>query len=81
MNSLGSLYHSNLLELLSNPTKSIQLHIKLAITVDVGNVFAKVTYNLQGDGTLVLSTYEHISFLFFIATTVHYSNIAAICFG
>ena len=41
MNSLGNLYHLNLLELLSNPTKSIQLQIKLAITVDVGNVIVK----------------------------------------
>ena len=46
MNSLRRLYHPNLLELLFNPTKSIQLQIKLAITVDVGNVFIKATYNL-----------------------------------
>ena len=42
MTALGScLYHSNLLELLSNPTKSIQLQMELAVTEDVGNVFVK----------------------------------------
>ena len=39
MTALGSLYHSNLLELLSNPTKTTQLQMELAITVDVGDVF------------------------------------------
>ena len=67
MTALGSLYHSNLLELLSNPTKSRQLLMELAITVHVGNVLVKATYNLEGDGPLVLSTYEYISFLFSIA--------------
>ena len=62
MTALGSLYHSNLFELLSNPTKSTQLQIELAITVDVGNVFVKATYKLEGDGPLVLSTYEHYPF-------------------
>ena len=75
MTALGSLYHSNLYEL-SNPTKSTQLQIELAITVNVGNVFVKATYNLEGDGPLVLSTYEYISFLSSIATTVHYPNTA-----
>ena len=50
MTAFGSLCHSNLLELLSNPTKSTQLQIELAVTVDVGNVFVKVTYNLEGIG-------------------------------
>ena len=51
MAALGSLYPSNLLELLSNPTKSTQLQIELAITVDLGNVF-KATYNLEEDSPL-----------------------------
>ena len=41
MTALGSLHHSNLLELLSNPTKSTQLQIELVVTVDVGNIFIK----------------------------------------
>ena len=53
MTALGSLHHSNMLELLSNPTKSTQLQIELAITVDVVNAFVNSTYNLEGDGPLV----------------------------
>ena len=79
MNALGSLYHSNLLELLSNPIKSTQLEIELAITVDVGNIFVKATYNLEGDGPLVLS-HMNVSFLSSIVTTVHYPNTAAFCY-
>ena len=75
MTALGSLYHSNLLELLSIPTKSTQLQIELAITVDVGYVFVKATYNLEGDDPLNIVTYEHISFLSSIATTVHYPTL------
>ena len=74
MTTLGSLYHSNLLELLSNPTKSTQLQIELAVTVDVGDILLR-----QSDVPLVLSTYKHI-FLSLIATTVHYPNTAAICY-
>ena len=80
MTALGSLYYSNLLELLSNPaTKKRELQIELVITVDLGNVFVKVTCNLEGDSPLVLS-HMNISFLSSIATTVHCPNTAAICY-
>ena len=69
---------SNLLELLSNPTKITQLQMELIITVDVGDVF-KATCNLEVDVLLALSTYEHISFLSTFATTVHYPHTADIC--
>ena len=49
MIALGSLYHSNLLELISNCTNSTQLQIELAITLDVGKLFfffVMATYNL-----------------------------------
>ena len=79
MTSLGSLYHLNLLELLSNYTKSTQLQMELAISVDVGNVFVKATYNLEGDGPLVLS-HMNISLLSSIGTTVQHPNTVAICY-
>ena len=48
---------------LSNPAKSTRLQMELVITVDVGNVLVKATYNLEGDGPLVLSKYEYIPLL------------------
>ena len=49
--------------------------MELAIPVDVGEVFVKATYNLEGDGPLALSTYEHIlSFLFF-----NYNTLSQYC--
>ena len=70
---------SNLLELLSNPTKSTQLIWNwLYFIADVGDVLVKATYNLEGDVPLTLSTYEHISLSTF-ATTVHYPNTVDIC--
>ena len=53
---------SKLLELLSDPTKSTQLQVELAITVDVGEAFVKATYNLEGDGPLALTAYEVYAF-------------------
>ena len=70
--------NSNRLELLSNPTKSIQLPMELAITADA-LVKAK-TYNVEGDRSLALS-HMNRSFLSFFATTVHYPNTAVMQFG
>lgn len=69
---------SKLLELLSNPTQAGKLQMELAITIDVGEPFVKATYNLEGDGPLALSAYEHISFLDSFAPTVHYPNTATV---
>ena len=69
---------SKLLELLSDPTKSTQLQVELAITVDVGEAFVKATYNLEGDGPLALTAYENICFLSSFASTMHYPNTAAV---
>ena len=79
MNALGSLYHSNLHELLSNPTKSTQLQIELAITVDVAIFLLRQHTILKEVGPLVLS-HMTVAFLFSIVTTVHYPNTAAICY-
>ena len=67
--------YSNLLELLSNNTKSTNLQMELAIIIDV---FVKATYNLEGARLFSIITYGH-SFLFSFATTVHYPNTSAIC--
>ena len=46
-----------LLEMLQNPTVKAYVHIELAAIVDVGEAFVKATYNLEGDGPLVLRCY------------------------
>ena len=52
---------------------------KLAIAVDVGNVFFfKATYSLEGEVPLALSTYEHILTLLFFNYSVlsqYYCNL------
>ena len=82
MTALGSLYHSNLLELLSNPTKSIHLQMELAIIVHVGNVFLIFLrqHRIFKEMDPQYCQHMNISFLFSIATTVHYPNTAAICY-
>ena len=49
-----------LLEILSNPQSRLLLRIELAAVVDVGIHFVKDTYNLEGDGILVLTCYQEI---------------------
>ena len=77
-NNISPANKSKLVQLLSNPTQAEQLQMELAITVDVGEPFVKATYNLEGDGPLALSAYEHICFLDSFASTVHYPNAAAV---
>ena len=64
---------SNVLKLLSNPTKSTQLQLKLAITIDV---FIKAKSILK-EMTLCIVTHEHTFFP--RATTVNYPSITNIC--
>ena len=71
-------YKSKLIVIISNPVKLGQLQMELAITIDVGEPFVKATYNLEGDGPLALTAYEHIRHLYFVASTVHYPNTAAV---
>ena len=52
--------------------------VELAATVDAGLPFVKCTYNLEGDGPLVLSCYDTISALNMAARQAHYPNLDAI---
>ncbi len=36
------------------------LKLELAAVIDIGTFFVKATYNLEGDGPLVLTCYEEI---------------------
>ena len=46
--------------------------------IDAGLPFVKCTYNLEGDGPLVLSCYDTISALNIAARQAHYPNLDAI---
>ena len=67
-----------LLEMLENPTVKAYVHIELAAIVDAGEAFVKATYNLEGDGPLVLRCYEILSTLTASIQVGHYSNVQAV---
>ena len=50
-----------LLSILRNANEKKLLQVELAATVDAGLPLVKCTYNLEGDGPLVLSCYDTIS--------------------
>ena len=69
---------ANLLSVLNDPQQKSYLQVELAVTVDAGMPFVKATYNLEGDGPLVLRCYEIISGLNAAARQAYYSNLQAV---
>ena len=67
-----------LLELLQNPTTKSFIQVELAAVVDAGEAFVKATYNLEGDGPLVLKCFEVLSNLTAGIQVGHYPNVLAI---
>ena len=68
----------HLLDYFSDPQKQIYLKVETAIVVDVGIYFVKATYNLEGDGPLILSCYERLSALTAAVEQAFYPNTQAI---
>ena len=64
--------------MLQNPNVKPCLQIELAAVVDAGEAFVKATYNLEGDGPLVLRCYEILSTLTAGIQVGHYPNVQAI---
>ena len=52
--------------------------MELAAVIDVGEHFIKATYNLEGDGALVLRSYEEIRKVRAVLQAAHYPNMSAI---
>ena len=50
--------------ILEDPAKYFPLKMELAIVIDAGEPFVKTTYTLEGDGPLVLHTYEEVRKLY-----------------
>lgn len=55
-----------------------KLQMELAITVDTMEPFVKTTYNLEGDGPLVLYAYQKISSLYAHIALAHHPNVVAV---
>ena len=75
--------NQKLLEMLQNPTVKAYLQTELAAIVDAGETFVKATYNLEGDGPVVLRCYEILCYEILNTLTAsiqvgHYPNVQAI---
>ena len=64
-----------LVDFFSHLNKVISLKLELAALVDVGEVFVKATYILEGDGPLVLSFFETLQGVCNACQNVHLPNI------
>lgn len=69
---------TKLKEILHDQHQCNHLKIELVINVDAGEAFAKDTYALEGDGPLVLYTYEEITKVPAAIATAYYPNTQAI---
>ena len=67
-----------LIGMLQNPTTRSFIQVELAAVVDAGEAFVKATYNLEGDGPLVLKCFEVLSTLTAGIQVGHYPNVMAI---
>ena len=56
----------------------IQLKVELAIMIDFGKQFVKSTYNLEGDGALIVTCYEEILKLLVVVHSSYYPNLEAV---
>ena len=67
-----------LLEFLRDSKKKAFLQIELAAVVDVGELFVEATYNIEGDGPIVLQAYDQIQVLKAKIENPHYPNVDAV---
>ena len=69
---IASKISDHLRQLLACELDRKALIMELAAVVDAGEPFLKATYNLEGDGLLVFSTYTTLQALATAATQCHY---------
>ena len=75
---LGPTLRPKLLQMITDVNTLPYLQMELAAVVDVGEHFVKATYNLEGDGALVLRCYEEIIKIRAALQVAHYPNMSAI---
>ena len=46
--------------------------------IDIGEQFVRSTYNLEGDGTLMVNCYEEIVKLQSVISSAYYPNVTAV---
>ena len=69
---------TKLLEILYNPQQLIMLKMELASAVDIGEYFVKATYDLEGDGRLMLTCCEQTLKIRAAIQTGYYPSVQAI---
>lgn len=75
---VGPSIRPKLLGMISDNQTLARLKMELTTIVDVGEKFVKSTYNLEGDGPLVLKCFEEIETLQISLQTGHNPNMQAI---
>ena len=67
-----------LLAILTNAEKLKHLKLELASEIDLGEVFVKATYNLEGDGPLAFTCYEEVQRVVAAIRGAHTPNTEAV---
>ncbi len=75
---IGPSLRPKLLDMLHHLPTVIQLKVELAVVIDFGEQFVKSTYNLEGDGALIVTCYEEILKLRAVVHSSYYPNLEAI---
>ena len=63
LHKLPQLHFPSLLPFFEDKHKNVYFQLELAAIIDWGEHFVKETYNLEGDGPLVLQCYEAVDSL------------------
>ena len=69
---------TKLLDILRDLEKKAKLQIELAVVVDCGHAFVKATYDLEGDGPLVVECFDTIETVKAAIHTFHTPNLKAV---
>ena len=75
---IGLATRTRLLDILNDQTKNALLQIELAAIIGAGAPLVRATYNLEGDGPLVLQCHDQICTVLNAIHTSHYPNVTAI---
>ena len=75
---IGPSLRPKLLDMLHHLPTVIQWKVELAIVIDFGEQFVKSTYNLEGDGALIVTCYEEILKLQALVHSSYYQNLEAV---
>ena len=62
----------------TDPKKRAQLEVELAAIIDWGKPFVTATYSLEGDGYLVMETYEKVETVRAAIWAGHTPNVSAV---